>query len=147
MSEERTDFEITEQERTEQSQIRRDKLAELQAAGRNPFLQETWDQTAYSQDIKDNFEDYDGKEVVVRGWVRGNRSSNQFGFISLNDGSFFSPVQVVYEADKLSNQTYYLLYAWKQLGLKQRKDECVLIGKDKPLEAELKRYLKNVICV
>ena len=39
MSEERTDFEITEQERTEQSQIRRDKLAELQAAGRNPFLQ------------------------------------------------------------------------------------------------------------
>ena len=50
-----------------------------------------------------NTADYDGKEVVVRGWVRGNRSSNQFGFISLNDGSFFSPVQVVYEADKLSN--------------------------------------------
>ena len=46
---------------------------------------------------------YDGKEVVVRGWVRGNRSSNQFGFISLNDGTFFTPVQVVYEADKLSN--------------------------------------------
>ena len=46
---------------------------------------------------------YDGKEVVVRGWVRGNISSNQFGFISLNDGTFFTPVQVVYEADKLSN--------------------------------------------
>ena len=46
---------------------------------------------------------YDGKEVIVRGWIRGNRSSNQFGFISLNDGTFFSPVQVVYEADKLSN--------------------------------------------
>ena len=51
MSEERTEFEITEQERNEQSQIRRDKLSELQAAGRNPFLQETWDQDAYSEDI------------------------------------------------------------------------------------------------
>ncbi len=50
-----------------------------------------------------NTEAYADKTVVVRGWVRGNRSSNQFGFLSLNDGSFFSPVQVVYEADKISN--------------------------------------------
>ena len=42
---------------------------------------------------------------MVYGWVRGNRSSNQFGFISLNDGTFFTPVQVVYEADKLANFT------------------------------------------
>ncbi len=57
-------------------------------------------------EIRELFRDtaaYDGKEVIVRGWIRGNRSSNQFGFISLNDGTFFSPVQVVYEADKLSN--------------------------------------------
>ncbi|MCQ2567270.1 MAG: asparagine--tRNA ligase [Mogibacterium sp.] len=50
-----------------------------------------------------NQEEYGGKEVVVRGWVRGNRASNAFGFISLNDGSFFKPVQVVYEADKIAN--------------------------------------------
>ena len=50
-----------------------------------------------------NTAEYDGKEVTVRGWIRGNRSSNQFGFISLNDGSFFSSVQIVYEAEKLSN--------------------------------------------
>jgi len=50
-----------------------------------------------------NTDEYAGKEITVRGWVRGNRSSNQFGFISLNDGSFFTPVQVVYEADKISN--------------------------------------------
>ena len=52
-----------------------------------------------------------------------------------------------FEVDNLSNQTYFLLYAWKQLGLQQRKDECVIIGKDKAFEAELKRYLKNVVCV
>lgn len=50
-----------------------------------------------------NQKEYGGKEVVVRGWVRGNRSSNAFGFISLNDGTYFKPVQVVYEADKISN--------------------------------------------
>ena len=50
-----------------------------------------------------NQAEYGGKEVCVRGWVRGNRSSNAFGFISLNDGTFFTPVQVVYEADKLAN--------------------------------------------
>ena len=57
-------------------------------------------------EIKQLFRDtdgYAGKEITVRGWVRGNRSSNQFGFISLNDGTFFTPVQVVYEADKISN--------------------------------------------
>lgn len=48
-------------------------------------------------------EKFGGQEIVVRGWVRGNRSSNQFGFISLNDGTFFTPVQVVYEASKLDN--------------------------------------------
>ena len=52
-----------------------------------------------------NTDAYAGKEVTVYGWVRGNRSSNQFGFLSVNDGSFFTPVQVVYEADKLSNFT------------------------------------------
>ena len=55
------------------------------------------------RDLFRNTEEYDGKEITVCGWVRGNRSSNQFGFISLNDGTFFTPVQVVYEADKLSN--------------------------------------------
>ena len=50
-----------------------------------------------------NTESYSGKEVTVFGWVRGNRSSNQFGFLSVNDGSFFTPVQVVYEAASLPN--------------------------------------------
>jgi len=50
-----------------------------------------------------NTEAYPGKEIVVRGWVRTNRNSNKFGFIELNDGSFFKSLQVVYEAEKLPN--------------------------------------------
>lgn len=48
-------------------------------------------------------EKYTGKEIVVRGWVKTNRGSNKFGFIELNDGTFFKSVQVVYEADILEN--------------------------------------------
>lgn len=48
-------------------------------------------------------EKYADREITVRGWVRQNRSSNKFGFIALNDGSFFKPVQVVYEADAIDN--------------------------------------------
>ena len=43
------------------------------------------------------------QEVLIRGWVRTNRGSNKFGFIELNDGSFFKSVQVVYEAEFLDN--------------------------------------------
>ena len=56
-------------------------------------------------DIKDlyrNKEAYIGKEVTVGGWVRSNRDSKNFGFIVVNDGTFFEPLQIVY-SDKLSN--------------------------------------------
>ena len=46
---------------------------------------------------------YAGQEIVVHGWVRTNRGSNKFGFIELNDGTFFKSVQVVYEAEFLEN--------------------------------------------
>ena len=42
-----------------------------------------------------NTEKYAGKEVEVGGWVRSIRASKQFGFIVLNDGTNFNPVQVV----------------------------------------------------
>ena len=43
-----------------------------------------------------NTEAYAGQEVLIKGWVRNNRNSNKFGFIELNDGTFFKSVQVVY---------------------------------------------------
>jgi asparaginyl-tRNA synthetase len=44
---------------------------------------------------------YAGKVVEVSGWIRTNRDQKSFGFISLNDGTHFSPVQIVYEYDQL----------------------------------------------
>lgn len=56
-------------------------------------------------DIKDLYRDraaYADKEVTVGGWVRNNRDSKNFGFLVINDGTFFEPLQVVY-SDKLDN--------------------------------------------
>ncbi|WP_315117129.1 asparagine--tRNA ligase [uncultured Clostridium sp.] len=49
-----------------------------------------------------NTEEFTGKEVSVSGWVRTERMSKAFGFIELNDGSFFKNIQVVFN-DELSN--------------------------------------------
>ena len=56
-------------------------------------------------DIRDLYrkrEQFAGKEVTVGGWVRNNRDSKNFGFLVINDGTFFEPLQVVY-GDSLSN--------------------------------------------
>ena len=41
--------------------------------------------------------------IEVEGWIRNNRDSKQFGFIELNDGTYFKSVQIVYERDIISN--------------------------------------------
>lgn len=48
---------------------------------------------------------YASKEVTIGGWIRTMRVSKNFGFIELNDGSFFKNLQVVFEAEALSNYT------------------------------------------
>ena len=54
------------------------------------------------RDLYRNKEEYLGKEVEVGGWVRSVRDSKTFGFIVINDGTFFEPLQVVYH-DKMAN--------------------------------------------
>ncbi len=54
------------------------------------------------RDIFRNTDTYQNEEVTIGGWVRSNRNSRKFGFIVVNDGTFFEPVQVVY-SDGLEN--------------------------------------------
>ena len=56
-------------------------------------------------DIRDLYRDrekYIGTEITVGGWIRSIRDSKTFGFIVVNDGTFFEPLQIVY-SDKLEN--------------------------------------------
>ncbi len=50
-----------------------------------------------------NIDSYKDKEITLKGWVRNNRAGKEFGFIDMNDGSFFETVQIVYEESKLEN--------------------------------------------
>ncbi|MCI5747945.1 MAG: OB-fold nucleic acid binding domain-containing protein, partial [Clostridium perfringens] len=50
-----------------------------------------------------NTSEYSDKKVKISGWIRTLRASNAFGFIEVNDGSFFKNVQVVFDSAKISN--------------------------------------------
>ena len=56
--------------------------------------------------VKELFRGSEGfadKTVEISGWIRTLRASNAFGFIEVNDGTFFKNVQVVFESDKIDN--------------------------------------------
>ena len=55
------------------------------------------------KEIYKDREKYIGTEISVGGWLRSNRDSKTFGFMVLNDGSYFETLQVVYSEDRLSN--------------------------------------------
>ena len=51
------------------------------------------------RDIFLSKEDFMENEVTVSGWVRSNRDSKSFGFLTISDGTFFTPLQVVYHEE------------------------------------------------
>jgi len=59
-------------------------------------------ETATVKELFAHWDDYLNKKIQVSGWVRTVRSSKTFGFIELNDGTFFSNLQIVYD-EKLTN--------------------------------------------
>lgn len=77
--------ELSEEKLNEQRLIRREKLKKLQDMGRNPFLIENWNVTAYSMDIKDNFEEMEGKKVSCAGRMMANRHMGKASFIDIQD--------------------------------------------------------------
>ena len=46
-----------------------------------------------------NTKEYIGKTVIIEGWIKNHRKQKEFGFISFSDGTFFTPIQIVYEKD------------------------------------------------
>lgn len=55
------------------------------------------------KDLYSEFESFSGKSIEINGWVRNNRAQKEFGFIDLNDGTYFDTIQIVYEESKLGN--------------------------------------------
>ncbi len=65
--------------------VRREKLAELQAAGRDPFLITKYDVTVHSMDVKDNYSEWEGKEVSIAGRMMSKRVMGKASFCNVQD--------------------------------------------------------------
>ena len=66
-------------------QIRRDKLKELQDAGRDPFVITKYDVTHHSADVKDSFDEMEGKEVSIAGRLMSKRIMGKASFCNVQD--------------------------------------------------------------
>ena len=65
--------------------VRREKLAELQASGNDPFVITKFDQTHHSMEIKDNFEEMEGKTVTIAGRMMSKRVMGKASFCGVQD--------------------------------------------------------------
>ncbi|MDR3295675.1 MAG: lysine--tRNA ligase [Clostridiales Family XIII bacterium] len=101
---EETAEEFSDEKLNELRQIRREKLKKLQAMGRNPFLVETWDVTAYSQDVKDEFEALDGQWISCAGRIMANRHMGKASFLDIQDKQ--GRIQIYVRQDVITPEEY-----------------------------------------
>lgn len=95
---------MAEQSLNEILQIRRNKLAELQEAGKDPFEIVKYDVTHHSMDIKDNFEELEGKEVRVAGRMMFKRVMGKASFCNIQD--LKGNIQSYVARDNIGEETY-----------------------------------------
>ena len=85
-------------------QVRRDKLKALQDAGRDPFTQTRFARSAYSADIKNNFEAYDGKTLQAAGRIMSKRGMGKAIFCDIQDDR--GQIQLYVRKDAVSEQEF-----------------------------------------
>ena len=76
---------VQEQDVNQLRKVRREKLAELQASGNDPFVITKYDVTHHSMDIKDNFEEMEGKAVSIAGRIMSKRVMGKASFCNVQD--------------------------------------------------------------
>ena len=96
--------ELTEKEIGEQRQIKRKKLEELRAMGRDPYLEETFDVSAHSADIKENFDAMEDQEVRIAGRIMAFRRMGKVAFVDLQDKQ--GRIQVFVARDNIGQEEY-----------------------------------------
>ena len=74
-----------EQDLNQLRKVRREKLAELQQNGKDPFVITKYEQTHHSQEIKDNFEELEGKQVSIAGRMMSKRVMGKASFCNVQD--------------------------------------------------------------
>ena len=78
-------LELTQQELSEQNRIRREKLAQMQEEGKDPFQIVKYDVTHHSDEIKDNFETLENADVCIAGRMMSKRIMGKASFCNIQD--------------------------------------------------------------
>ena len=84
--------------------VRREKLADLQEAGKDPFKITKYDQTHHSQEIKDNFEELEGKTVSIAGRIMSKRVMGKASFCNVQD--LKGNIQSYVARDNIGEESY-----------------------------------------
>ena len=84
--------------------VRREKLAELQAAGKDPFQITKYDVTVHSTDIKENYSQWEGKEVSIAGRMMSKRVMGKASFCNVQD--LKGNIQCYIARDSLGEESY-----------------------------------------
>lgn len=92
------------QDLSEQRLIRRKKLEDLRNAGRDPYVHETYDIDAYSKEIKDRFEEFDGKELSLSGRLMTKRVMGKASFCDIQDRD--GRLQIYVRRDDIGQEDY-----------------------------------------
>ncbi len=103
-------IELTEQELTEQHRIRLEKLNDLKASGKNPFEITKYDVTAKSEDIKNDFEGFEGKTVSLAGRMMNRRIMGKASFINIRDD--IGNIQAYVRRDDVGEELYADFKKW-----------------------------------
>ena len=90
--------------------VRRDKLAELQAAGNDPYMVNTSARDTLNKDISDNFEKYENQTVTIAGRIMSKRGKGKVMFMDVYDRT--GKMQVFAKFDDLGEETYKGLKKW-----------------------------------
>ena len=88
----------------DQLQVRRDKLAQLQAEGRDPFVLTKFDVSADSQQIKDNFDALEGTRVTIAGRMMSKRGMGKVSFCDIQDKA--GRIQLYARKDEMDEDDY-----------------------------------------
>ena len=76
---------VQEQDLNQLRKVRREKLAELQGSGKDPFVITKYDQTHHSVEVKENYEELEGKQVSIAGRMMSKRVMGKASFCNVQD--------------------------------------------------------------
>ena len=93
-----------EQDVNQLRKVRREKLADLQANGKNPFEITKYDVTCHAMDVKENYEEMEGKQVSLAGRVMQKRVMGKASFCNILDQS--GNIQSYVARDSVGEEAY-----------------------------------------